>query len=128
MGQILLLVLGVQVGEEDHVRAEHEVVDHPHATALAAAGPAPPRLAKPARTGDQRMALGLRGDRFLQFLLHRRPQQPGGGPFIAAAPDDASHRTILRLCRMERQGKRGAGPSSGTAQSRQERAVQHPHQ
>jgi hypothetical protein len=50
------------------------------------------------------MALGLRGDRFLQILLHRRPQQPGGGPFIAAASDDASHRTIIRLCRMKRQG------------------------
>jgi cellulose biosynthesis protein BcsQ len=36
-----------------------------------------------ALAADQRMALGLRGDRFLQFLLHRRLQQPGGGPFIS---------------------------------------------
>ena len=57
------------------------------------------------------MAFGLRGDRFLQFLLHRRPQHPSGGPFIAAASDDAWHRTIIRLCRMDRQGLRA--PAAG---------------
>src|ERR1019366_8154904 len=80
---ILLLVLCVQVREEDQIGADHEIVDHSHAAALAAAGPAPPSLTKPTRAGDQRMAFGLRGDRFLQFLLPRWPQQPGGGPFYS---------------------------------------------
>ena len=46
------------------------------------------------------MPFGFHRDRFLQFLLHRRSQQPRGRPFVAAAADDASHKTIIRLCRM----------------------------
>lgn len=71
-----------------------------YAAALPAAGPAPPCFAKPARAGDQRIALGFHGDHLLHLLLHRRPQQPGRGPFIATASDDASHEAITRHSRM----------------------------
>jgi hypothetical protein len=105
MGQILLLVLGVQVGEEDQAGSHHEELDHSHATTLPAAGTAPPRLPKATCAGNQRMALWLRGDRFLHLLQHRRPQKAGGSPLIAAASDDASHEVIIRLCRIKRQGQ-----------------------
>ena len=76
-----------------------------HAAALADAGAAPPSLAKTARARDQRMAFGRGSDRLLQLVLHRGLQQPGCVPFIATASDDASHKTIIRLCRMVGYGR-----------------------
>src|SRR6516225_12173196 len=82
------------------IGADHEIVNHSHAAALVVAGAAPPSLPKSARAGNQRMPFGFHRDRFLQFLLHRRSQQPSGRPLVAAAADDASHQTIIRLSRM----------------------------
>src|SRR5208283_3822817 len=72
--EILLLVLGIY-GDEVHCVRSGEIVNHPHATALAAPGTRPPRFPHSASARNQRVALRDLGDVALHLVLLPLVQQ-----------------------------------------------------
>src|SRR5438477_5930195 len=58
IGQILLLLLGVNVEHVESVGRWHKEVDHSHAAAFSYSLPRPPGLPKAAGSGHNRVSLG----------------------------------------------------------------------